>query len=578
MKKGYKCLRRTAAFVLAAAIIVTGTAFAGVAPKPALAETKVLDSAISTVSFSDAKKGIKDMHTDVTSSNIAKDPEMGSVLKLGTLKRDAKKSSGVELVNPYVGKTQLVETLAQALRNNGVVYNGTTADETKFINNQYELEPLDMPLEGRTYPFPKWTTGVTVSMWVKVPETFVNPQKDINSWDNVPILFSFNREDMVCGVGTMAVGLNGDVLFFGGSAGDSEEGGSAEIKNAFDLIHDKDKTEKRDAISGKGKWVYITVVFENDWISMYYDGLAAEGTIKTTKYLLAGANSSKCFNKGFSYRGAPREEIYKNWSRMLHGFTEEERAANDFTNFEHYEYQNADRTSIMEYITDEDTSLYLGGSYIQSWYSNATYLDALDGVMIDEVSFFDKPLSAEQVAKLYGEVSGNEVILPTGSPEPAGSAEPVESEEPSESPSPGQSSEPVESEEPSESPSPSRSPEPVESEEPSESPSPSQTPEPVESEEPSESPSPSRSPEPVESEEPSEAPAEWFYGDVNQNNEVTSEDALAILKHVVKLTPISDELALKLADADESGTVDSGDALEVLKIVVKLKEAKKYHL
>ncbi len=58
-------------------------------------------------------------------------------------------------------------------------------------------------------------------------------------------------------------------------------------------------------------------------------------------------------------------------------------------------------------------------------------------------------------------------------------------------------------------------------------------------------------------------------GDINQDNETTSEDALEILKIVVKLSGSTEQQDLA-ADVDGNGIVDATDALIVLKKVVKL--------
>ncbi len=60
------------------------------------------------------------------------------------------------------------------------------------------------------------------------------------------------------------------------------------------------------------------------------------------------------------------------------------------------------------------------------------------------------------------------------------------------------------------------------------------------------------------------------YGDVDQNGTVSTDDALTVLKHVVKLTTIQEGLSYQLADMDGDGELTATDALEILKTVVKL--------
>lgn len=66
--------------------------------------------------------------------------------------------------------------------------------------------------------------------------------------------------------------------------------------------------------------------------------------------------------------------------------------------------------------------------------------------------------------------------------------------------------------------------------------------------------------------------AQYYYGDVNMDGEISAEDALNILKHVVRLAVLTDETVLELADTDHDGSVRAADALGTLKVVVRLQE------
>lgn len=57
------------------------------------------------------------------------------------------------------------------------------------------------------------------------------------------------------------------------------------------------------------------------------------------------------------------------------------------------------------------------------------------------------------------------------------------------------------------------------------------------------------------------------YGDIDGNSSVNSSDALAVLKHSVGASQLSDE-ALAFADVNADGTVNSSDALDILKYSV----------
>ncbi len=60
------------------------------------------------------------------------------------------------------------------------------------------------------------------------------------------------------------------------------------------------------------------------------------------------------------------------------------------------------------------------------------------------------------------------------------------------------------------------------------------------------------------------------YGDINADGTVTADDALAVLKHIVHLEPITDPQSLTVADMDGDGTLTANDALDILKTAVKL--------
>ena len=57
------------------------------------------------------------------------------------------------------------------------------------------------------------------------------------------------------------------------------------------------------------------------------------------------------------------------------------------------------------------------------------------------------------------------------------------------------------------------------------------------------------------------------YGDIDGNSSVNSSDSLAVLKHSVGASQLSDE-ALAFADVNADGTVNSSDALDILKYSV----------
>lgn len=158
-------------------------------------------------------------------------------------------------------------------------------------------------------------------------------------------------------------------------------------------------------------------------------------------------------------------------------------------------------------------------------------------------------------------------------PEPTKTPVPTKVPEPTSGVAPTASTTPTNSPEPVKTPAPATdSPKPTASTAPSNSPAPG-------TEEPDPStPAGSEAPAPTSSAEPNPSTSTevYYYGDVNLDKNVTAEDALSILKHVVKLTMIPEGVQLTLADVDRNESIEAADALETLKIVVKLREAELY--
>lgn len=67
-----------------------------------------------------------------------------------------------------------------------------------------------------------------------------------------------------------------------------------------------------------------------------------------------------------------------------------------------------------------------------------------------------------------------------------------------------------------------------------------------------------------------------YYGDIGMDGSVDANDALDILKYVVKLSDFTNEIVLTLADVNRNGSIEATDASETLKIVVKLRDKEGY--
>ncbi len=239
-------------------------------------------------------------------------------------------------------------------------------------------------------------------------------------------------------------------------------------------------------------WHYVVTVITNDWVQTYIDG-----TELTTEYLnywgnaFCLQNSAEGFNLGYRQRG-----FYQKAPSM------------DFEG----------DTTILDFISDEDTSLCIGGLGAGAAYLGQNTIQTPAGTQVKELEFYDVPLNADQIW-------ATEVTLPAGYQEA-----PLKAESSREKYDviPDSELEP-----------------PI-----------------LKGEKP-----------PVEEEPPiSDTPIddkEMKKGDVDKSGKVNSEDALCILKYDVKLLEL-DEEQMELADVDGEPGINASDALCILKYDVRL--------
>ena len=475
------------------------------------------------------------------------------------------------------------------------------------------------PEKENEYFRPLWNKedGLTMSVWVKLPEGTTEDT----------ILFSFFNEREVEAVDYAQEEKNRKTTKFNNKTGHLfvTADGSIEFRELSAYAGDPDSTsedtqigrygatrnhyearrvgsnEGVNPLKKAGEWVYVTLVCENDYISVYFDGVKVNyieqgisnmdyntGKIKAEitdneQYLqdwdhpeLSGkwttddtSTDYKEFNARFSSRNTPTYQIvnsgiysgFLTWS----GRTNKDKKATAFL-------RHAPRITLCQWLQDEGTTLYLGGAagkdlsvYVagasgngQWTYANQYTVPA--GTSFDNFEFYGEALTKDEVASAYIAEGGS--LDTTPEPTELESPEPTESESPE--PTESESPEPTESESPeptgSESPEPaqSESPEPAQSESPE--PAQSESPEPAQSESPepaqSESPEPaqSESPEPAQSESPEPAQSESPEPAQSESPEPSESAAPERL----------------LGDVTGDGVIDAEDALAVLKHAAQL--------
>lgn len=129
-------------------------------------------------------------------------------------------------------------------------------------------------------------------------------------------------------------------------------------------------------------WHYVVTVITNDWVQSYIDG-----TELTTDYLnywgstFRLQNSAEGFNLGYGHRG-----FYRTKTPSM-----------DFEG----------DTTILDFISDKDTSLCIGGLGAGATYVGQNTIKTPAGTQVKGLEFYDVPLKADQI-------SGTGVTLPAG--------------------------------------------------------------------------------------------------------------------------------------------------------------------
>lgn len=306
------------------------------------------------------------------------------VLRLGSV--DSQNKCGVEIRNGFAGHYELRQTLTQALENTGITYNGTQEDMDQNDQIQY--------IEGRTYPYPTYTNGLTMNFWVRMPKLVRE-----NS-----VLFAFTRIDENSGNGGLYMTAGGTLRFW---EGDVEQ---EIVRNNFCTMFSYIDMP----VAMSGEWVNVSVVIENDWVSVYINGELKYNYMEDEYGY--GFTKSRNFNKGFGTRGEHEaiieyrgvEEAYKNYRDLLVGFSDEEKAAGDFSDYSKYTFLNSDGELLVDFITDENTKLYVGGDDGSSIWAMAEYNNNSKNILYDDFKFYNFAADDEKALEIYNSASAHE--------------------------------------------------------------------------------------------------------------------------------------------------------------------------
>ena len=360
---------------------------------PAIVSAQEKDGELAVIDFEQADltentNGIVSGNLSGNNSSII-DLDGNKVLKLGDSSGTENKC-GVEITNGFAGHYELRQTLTEALENTGVTYNGTKDDMDENGYIKY--------MEGRTYPYPTYTNGLTMNFWVRLPAGV-----DYGPYDEeAPVLFAFTRIDETAGNGGMYMTAGGLVRFW---EGDIEES----VRNNFCSV-----ATYADESNGKCEWHNVSVVFENDLITVYKDGVFVYSYMEDGYGY--GYTRSRDFNKGFGCRGEHEaiieyrsiEEAYKNYRDLLTGFSDEEKNAGDFSDYSKYTFLNSSGELLIDFITDENTKLYVGGDDGVCLWNMAEYQDSSDNVLYDDFKFYNYAADEYTAQEIYENAAEHE--------------------------------------------------------------------------------------------------------------------------------------------------------------------------
>lgn len=163
-----------------------------------------------------------------------------------------------------------------------------------------------------------------------------------------------------------------------------------------------------DVDEAAGEWHYVTIVIQNDWVVTYVDGVAAdpetdftymkeEPGLTASQHDFGSMNTGKLFNEGKGLRG-----VFGLGKNNVSDWAEDGTAKTTPA--------NSVGITMLDWLADEKTELYLGGTAYGAEPLGQSY-GTIEGVCLDDVSFFATALTEDEAIELYEEVSAGNVTL-----------------------------------------------------------------------------------------------------------------------------------------------------------------------
>ena len=135
------------------------------------------------------------------------------------------------------------------------------------------------------------------------------------------------------------------------------------------------------------EWHYVTCVIQNDWVQFYVDGeeIEADSYGYHGEAFSGTLNAKKYFNKAYGMRYPYGNYTKSEWS-------EDGTLSNGPS--------NCVAQTMLEWISNPDTVLYIGYEGVCAE-GTAQQIGTLDGALLDDITFYDVPLTSEQATVLY---------------------------------------------------------------------------------------------------------------------------------------------------------------------------------
>lgn len=290
-----------------------------------------------------------------------------------------KQTIGIDMKNPFAGRTDLCEKVVDVI--------SKTAEEGKSLvwdlkgasidgDNQLEINEIDKMTyyyidKDVTYTTPKWTKGVSISFWAKVSKeerkkpllVFENPNFAISMWADGSVYF---RD------GNMRTNM---------------------LDNTSDNI-----------LGEFGEWNHYTLTIANDWITVYVNGQEnLFDTVWLSRKIIGGFNDG--FLSRYNFPLDLNQEMVDNDERgyyMISGAWNGIVYHDNFSTFANHRFRgcNSKGTLMLDYITNENTNLWLGGTKVLVGEKYATY-SFEESVQISDVKAYDKELTPQEVSANY---------------------------------------------------------------------------------------------------------------------------------------------------------------------------------